>query len=225
MIETGFQHYFDHTLLKPEATEEDIIKLCQEASQYEFYSVCVNSRFVPLAVSLLAGTPVKVACVVGFPLGATSTQAKAYETDWACSHGASEIDMVLPIGPLLDGKTEEVEQDILVVCQFAHEQDALVKVILEIDLLTEKEIVLACQLAKKAGADYVKTSTGFSKGGATVEAVSLMRKTVGTDMGVKASGGIRDLSTAKKMLEAGASRLGASASVAIMEEFLSKGEK
>jgi deoxyribose-phosphate aldolase len=225
MIETGFQHYFDHTLLKPEAKEEDIIKLCQEASQYEFYSVCVNSRFVPLAVSLLAGTPVKVACVVGFPLGAMSTQAKAYETDWACSHGASEIDMVLPIGPLLDGKTEEVEQDILVVCQFAHEQNALVKVILEIDLLTEKEIVLACQLAKKAGADYVKTSTGFSKGGATVEAVSLMRKTVGTDMGVKASGGIRDLSTAKKMLEAGASRLGASASVAIMEEFLSKGEK
>lgn len=157
--------YIDHTLLKPEATSGEIIQLCQEAKEYGFYSVCVNSSYVPLAVAQLKGSGVKVASVVGFPLGAMSTQAKAYEADWVCEKGALEVDMVLNIGALIEGRTQEVKDDIGVVCQFAHEYDAKVKVILETCLLSKEQIVLACQLAKEAGGDFVKTSTGFSKGG------------------------------------------------------------
>lgn len=210
--------YIDHTLLKPEATSGEIIQLCQEAKEYGFYSVCVNSSYVPLAVAQLKGSGVKVASVVGFPLGAMSTQAKAYEADWVCEKGALEVDMVLNIGALIEGRTQEVKDDIGVVCQFAHEYDAKVKVILETCLLSKEQIVLACQLAKEAGGDFVKTSTGFSKGGATLEAVALMKETVGDNMMVKASGGIRDYKTAMVMIEAGADRLGASASVSIMKE-------
>jgi deoxyribose-phosphate aldolase len=202
--------YIDHTLLKPEASSGEIIQLCQEAKEYGFYSVCVNSSYVPLAVAQLKGSGVKVAAVVGFPLGAMSTQAKAYETDWVCEQGALEVDMVLNIGALIEGRTQEVKDDIGVVCQFAHEYDAKVKVILETCLLSQEQIVLACQLAGEAGADFVKTSTGFSKGGATLEVVALMKKTVGDSMMIKASGGIRDYKTAKSMIEAGADRLGAS---------------
>lgn len=210
--------YIDHTLLKPEATSIEIVQLCKEAKKYRFYSVCVNSAYVPLAVSELKGSKVKVASVVGFPLGAMSTQAKAYETDWVCEQGALEVDMVINIGALIEGRIQDVKEDISVVCQFAHEYDAKVKVILETCLLTHDLIILACQLAQEAGADFVKTSTGFSKGGATPEIVSLMKKTVGDKLQVKASGGIRDYKTARLMIEAGADRLGASASVSIMEE-------
>lgn len=210
--------YIDHTLLKPEATSREIIQLCQEAKEYSFYSVCVNSVHVPLAVEQLKGSGVKVAAVVGFPLGAMATQAKAYETDWVCEHGALEVDMVMNIGALIEGKTQQVEDDISVVCQFAHEYDAKVKVILETCLLSHQQIILACELAEQAGADFVKTSTGFSKNGATSEIVTLMKKTVGDKLMIKASGGIRDYKTALLMIDAGADRLGASASVAIMRE-------
>lgn len=210
--------YIDHTLLKPESTSKDIIKLCQEAKEYGFYSVCVNSTHVPLAVAQLKGSGVKVAAVVGFPLGAMATQAKAYETDWVCEQGALEVDMVMNIGALIEGKSEQVKDDISVVCQFAHEYDAKVKVILETCLLSQQQIILACELAKEAGADFVKTSTGFSKDGATIEVVGLMKRTVGDRLMVKASGGIRDYETALQMIEAGADRLGASASVAIMKQ-------
>jgi len=210
--------YIDHTLLKPEATSIEIIRLCQEAKEYGFYSVCVNSSYVPLAVDQLKGSGVKVAAVVGFPLGAMSTQAKAYEADWVCEKGALEVDMVLNIGALIEGKIQQVKDDISVVCQFVHEYDAIVKVILETCLLSEEQIVLACQLSEEAGADFVKTSTGFSKGGASPEVVALMKKTVGNNLMIKASGGIRDYKTAMLMINAGADRLGASASVAIMKE-------
>jgi deoxyribose-phosphate aldolase len=210
--------YIDHTLLKAEATSGEIIQLCKEAKEYGFYAVCVNSSYVPLAVAQLKGSGVKVAAVVGFPLGAMSTQAKAYETDWVCEQGALEVDMVLNLGALIDGRSQEVKDDISVVCQFAHEYDAKVKVILETCLLSQEQIVLACQLAEEAGADFVKTSTGFSKGGATEEVVALMKKTVGDNVMIKASGGIRNYKTAMGMIEAGADRLGASASVSIMKE-------
>ena len=210
--------YIDHTLLKPEATSTEIIQLCQEAKEYGFYSVCVNSSYVPLAVEQLKGSGVKVAAVVGFPLGAMSTQAKAYEADWVCEKGALEVDMVLNIGALIEGRIQQVKDDISVVCQFAHEYDAIVKVILETCLLSEEQIVLACQLSEEAGADFVKTSTGFSKGGASPEVVALMKKTVGNNLMIKASGGIRDYKTAMLMINAGADRLGASSSLAIMKE-------
>lgn len=210
--------YIDHTLLKAEATSGEIIQLCKEAKEYGFYAVCVNSSYVPLAVAQLKGSGVKVAAVVGFPLGAMSTQAKAYETDWVCEQGALEVDMVLNLGALIDGRSQEVKDDISVVCQFAHEYDAKVKVILETCLLSQEQIVLACQLAEEAGADFVKTSTGFSKRGATEEVVALMKKTVGDNVMIKASGGIRNYKTAMGMIEAGADRLGASASVSIMKE-------
>lgn len=210
--------YFDHTLLKAEASSEEIKELCREAIEHNFYSVCVNSSYVPLAVKQLKNSGVKVAAVVGFPLGAMSTQAKAYETDWVCQEGALEVDMVLNVGALKEGRTQEVKDDISVVCQFAHEYNSLVKVILETCLLTDEEIVLACQLAEAAGADFVKTSTGFSKAGATIEAITLMKKTVGDRLMVKASGGIRDYKVAEQMIKAGANRIGASASVSIMRE-------
>jgi deoxyribose-phosphate aldolase len=204
----------DHTLLKPEATLEQIRVLCEEAKQYRFASVCVNPYWVKEAAKLLSGTDVKVCTVVGFPLGATTSETKAFETKDAIKNGADEIDMVINIGALKSGDLETVKRDIEAVVKAA--EGKLVKVILETGLLTDEEIVEASKLAKEAGAHFVKTSTGFGKGGATVEAVQLMRETVGSGLGVKASGGIRDQETAQKMVGAGANRIGASASVAIV---------
>lgn len=214
------KEYFDHTLLKPEASQADIVKLCKEAKDNDFYAVCVNSAYVPLAVSQLENTKVQVAAVVGFPLGACSTEAKAFETDWACNEGAKEIDMVIHVGALKEKRFDYVEDDIAAVVAIAGEHDAIVKVILETCLLTDEEIVKACQLSMSAGAAFVKTSTGFSTAGATPHHVTLMKKTVGDKMMVKASGGIRDYKKAKEMIEAGADRIGASASVEILKESL-----
>ncbi len=214
--------YFDHTLLKAEATEKEIKKLCEEAKQYEFYSVCVNGCYVPLAVEELKASEVKVAAVVGFPLGAMATEAKAFETDWVCNSGAKEVDMVINVGALKEGRYDYVKDDICAVVAMADEYDSTVKVILETCLLTDTEITKACELSMEAGAEFVKTSTGFSTGGATEHHVALMRKTVGEHTKVKASGSIRDLETTLKMIEAGADRIGASASVAIMNAFQQK---
>lgn len=207
--------YIDHTLLKAEATEADIRKLCKEAIEYDFYAVCVNSCYVSLASKELADSGVKVASVVGFPLGAAHTAAKVCETEIAVSEGADEIDMVLNIGALKEGRYNFVEDDIRAVVQAAAKGSAIVKVILETCLLTDDEVIKACQLAQNAGAAFVKTSTGFSTGGATAHHVKLMKDTVGDALQVKASGGIRDKSKALEMIEAGADRIGASASVAI----------
>lgn len=216
----SLKDYFDHTVLKPEATEADVIKLCDEAKEYGFYAVCVNSSYVPLAVAQLKDTAVQVAAVVGFPLGACSTEAKAFETDWACNEGAKEIDMVIHIGALKEKRYDYVLEDISTVVAIAGDYEAIVKVILETSLLTDEEVVKACELSKEAGAAFVKTSTGFSTAGATAHHVALMKKTVGEDMLVKASGGIRDYKKAKEMIDAGADRIGASASVEILEESL-----
>ncbi|MCQ2547555.1 MAG: deoxyribose-phosphate aldolase [Clostridia bacterium] len=210
--------YMDHTLLKPDATPEQIRQLCEEAIKYDFYSVCVNSSYVSLAEAYLDGSDVEIACVVGFPLGAMTSEAKGFETIDAIEHGANEIDMVINVGRLKAGDTDYVQNDIAMVCQLAHDRNALVKVIIETCLLSDEEKELACKLAVKAGADYLKTSTGFAGGGATVEDVALMKKAVGDHVGVKASGGIRDYETAVKMIEAGATRLGTSASVNIIKE-------
>lgn len=203
----------DHTLLAADATSAQIARLCQEAREYSFASVCVNSCRVAQARMLLEGCPVKVCTVVGFPLGAMSTRAKADETRSAVEDGADEIDMVINVGYVKDGDWDGVLDDIMAVREAC--KGKVLKVILETCLLTDDEIVRACRTAVRAGADFVKTSTGFSKGGATVHAVSLMRSTVGADVGVKASGGIRDAESARAMVEAGASRLGCSAGVAI----------
>ena len=210
--------YIDHTLLKPEATKEQIEKLCNEAKQYNFASVCVNPTWVKLASDILKGTDVKVCTVIGFPLGANTPETKAFEAVNAVTNGAEEIDMVMNIGALKGGDTELVQKDIEAVVD-AVKDKALVKVIIETSLLTEDEKVTACQLSVQAGADYVKTSTGFSTGGATVEDVALMRKTVGPNVGVKASGGVRTAEDAKVMIEAGASRIGASSGTAIVDEY------
>ena len=207
--------YIDHTLLKAEATEDDIRKLCAEARQHKFFAVCVNSCYVALAKKELAGTDVKIASVIGFPLGAAHTAAKASETAIAVSEGADEIDMVLAIGALREGRREYVCEDIRQVVETAAKGGATVKVILETCLLTDEQIVDACRLSKEAGAAFVKTSTGFSTAGATTHHVRLMRETVGDAMQVKASGGIRDKATALAMIDAGADRIGASASVEI----------
>jgi deoxyribose-phosphate aldolase len=211
--------YFDHTILKADATEADVIKLCEEARSYNFCAVCVNSCHVPLAATLLAGTDVKIASVVGFPLGAVSTPAKAFEASWASSAGAKEIDMVLNIGALKEGRYNYVKDDISEIVASSKTHGSIVKVILETCLLTDDEIVKACELSMEAGAAFVKTSTGFSSGGATAHHVSLMRKTVGDKMQVKASGGIRDLIKTLEMIDAGADRIGASASVQILQEY------
>ena len=203
----------DHTILAAGSTAEQIGKLCREAVEYGFASVCVNSCRVPQARALLADSSVKVCTVVGFPLGAMSTKAKAYEAAAAVEDGADEVDMVINIGYVKDGAWDSVLDDIKAVRKACG--DKVLKVILETCLLTDDEIVRACRTAVEAGADFVKTSTGFSTGGATEEAVRLMRKTVGPDVGVKASGGIRNLETALRMVEAGASRLGCSSGVAI----------
>lgn len=207
--------YIDHTILKAEATEEDIKKLCEEAIQHGFYAVCVNSAHVLLAAEELKGSEVKLASVVGFPLGAVHTAAKVCETEIAVSEGADEIDMVLNIGALKEGRYRFAEEDIRAVVKAAEKGGAIVKVILETCLLTDEEVVKACKLAKSAGAAFVKTSTGFSAAGATAHHVRLMKDTVGDKLFVKASGGIRDKAKALEMIEAGADRIGASASVNI----------
>ena len=207
--------YIDHTLLKPEATEEQILKLCDEALEYDFYSVCVNSCYVPLAVDKLSGSDVKVAAVAGFPLGAMSTASKVFEAREAVETGASEIDMVINVGALKEGRYEYVLHEITALVDVC----PCLKVIIETCLLTDEEIVKACELAVEAGADFVKTSTGFSTGGATSEDIALMRDTVGNKAKVKASGGIRTLADAEKFVELGADRLGCSAGVQIMKEY------
>ncbi len=210
--------YIDHTLLKPEATRQEIATLCHEARAYNFASVCINPTWVKECSHLLYGSPVKVCTVVGFPLGATMGDVKAYEARRAIFDGATEIDMVINIGALKSSDDETVLRDIRAVVTAAHEACAIVKVIIETALLTDDEKIRACLLARQAEADFVKTSTGFSKGGATVADIELMRKTVGTEMGVKAAGGVRDLTSAKEMIAAGATRLGASAGVRIAQE-------
>jgi len=207
----------DHTLLRPDATRDDIVKICREARQYNFASVCVNPYWAPLVAAELAGSRVKVCCVVGFPLGATSTEAKVAETEAALRVGAQEIDMVQNVGALRGGDHDAVRSDIRAVVAVAHRGGAIVKVILETALLDDHQKVTACLLAKMAKADFVKTSTGFGPAGATAHDVELMRKTVGPNMGVKASGGIRTLEDFKKMTAAGATRIGASAGVKIVE--------
>lgn len=206
--------YIDHTLLKPETTQVMIDKLCAEAKEYDFASVCVNPYWVKRCAHLLKGTDVKVCTVIGFPLGANTPEVKAAETRDAIANGATEIDMVLNVGALKSGDLEAVKQDIAAVKKAAG--DILVKVILETGLLTDEEKVIACKLSVEAGADYVKTSTGFGTGGATVDDIALMRNTVGPDIGVKASGGVRDRKAALAMIEAGATRIGASAGISIV---------
>ncbi|MGM9956208.1 MAG: deoxyribose-phosphate aldolase [Peribacillus sp.] len=206
----------DHTLLKADATEKEIVRLAEEAKEYGFASVCVNPQWVSLAAKELEGSDVKVCTVIGFPLGASTTAVKVFETQDAISNGAEEVDMVINIGLLKAGNDDAVEADMKAVANAAHGK-ALLKVIIETCLLTEEEKVRACQLVVNAGADYVKTSTGFSTGGATVEDVTLMRKVVGPELGVKASGGIRDKNDLEKMAKAGATRIGASSGVKIMQ--------
>lgn len=209
--------YIDHTMLKADATRADIEKLCQEAKQHEFASVCINTCFVPLAAKLLEGSEVKVCCVVGFPLGAMSTPAKAFEAQWAVEHGAQEVDMVLNVGAMISREEEIVLRDIEAVVQAAHPK-AIVKVILENCLLNDEQKIRACKLCVQAGAEFVKTSTGFSNGGATVEDVALMKRAVDGRAKVKAAGGIRTRQQALAMIEAGADRIGASAGIAICTE-------
>ncbi len=210
--------YFDHTLLKPEATRAQVEALCLEAIRYGFFAVCINPCYIPLAASILRGTGVKICSVVGFPLGATLPEVKAFEAERAIAMGADEVDMVMNIGALKSGDYALVREDIARVVAVTRGAGALVKVILETALLTQDEKVMACKLAMEAGADFVKTSTGFGPGGATVEDVRLMRETVGEKMGVKAAGGISSLDQALAMIEAGANRIGASRSVKIIQE-------
>jgi deoxyribose-phosphate aldolase len=217
VFDTAIAALIDHTLLRPDATASDIRKLCQEARTYSFASVCVNPYWVPLAASELNGSPVKVCTVIGFPLGATATAIKAAETEAATRAGAREIDMVMNVGELRGENYDAVRQDIEAVVGAAHRGNAIVKVILETALLDDHQKAMACTLAKLAGAEFVKTSTGFSTHGATAPDVALMRQVVGPEMGVKASGGIRTLEDLKSMVAAGATRIGASASVKIVE--------
>ena len=210
----------DHTLLKADATRDQIEKICTEAKQYVFASVCVNPTWVKYSAELLAGTDVKVCTVIGFPLGASTSAVKAFETKDAIANGAGEIDMVINIGALKNGEFDVVRDDIKAVVDAAN--GTLVKVIFETCLLTEEEKVKACELSVEAGADFVKTSTGFSTGGATAEDIALMRKTVGPDLGVKASGGVRSLEDMKRMIDNGATRIGASSGVAIMNGLTSE---
>ena len=214
--------YIDHTLLKPDASQEQIETLIEEAKKYDFASVCVNPTWVNFAAQALKATDVKVCTVIGFPLGANTPELKAFETSDAIQNGANEIDMVINIGALKSRNFDLVERDIRAVVEAA--KGTLVKVIIETCLLTDDEKVRACQLAQKAGADFVKTSTGFSTGGATVADVALMRKTVGPDMGVKASGGARSYEDALAFIKAGATRIGASSGVAIMEGDVANGD-
>ncbi|CRK84191.1 deoxyribose-phosphate aldolase [Neobacillus massiliamazoniensis] len=216
MKNTNIAAMIDHTLLKPDATKQQIETLCQEAREHKFFSVCVNPVWVSMAKELLKDSGVKVCTVIGFPLGAATSETKAFETKNAIENGAEEVDMVINIGALKDQNDEWVENDIRLVVAAAKGK-ALTKVIIETSLLTKEEKIRACQLAVKAGADFVKTSTGFSSGGATVSDIALMRETVGPNVGVKASGGVRNAEDTKKMIESGATRIGASSSVAIIK--------
>ena len=211
-------HMIDHTLLKPDATQDQIAQLCYEAKKHGFASVCVNPSYVKLCADLLKESDVLVCTVIGFPLGATSTESKAFEAQKALRDGATEVDMVINVGALKSRDYERVQGDIAAVARAVHAGGAILKVIIEAALLTDEEKVAACQIATVAGADFVKTSTGFGPGGATADDVALMRRVVGPGMGVKASGGIRSYEDAKKMIAAGASRIGASASVKIVQE-------
>jgi len=211
----AIQTYIDNTALKPDATPDVIEKLCAESIEYGCASVCVNPAYVPLVAKLLKGTSVKVCTVIGFPLGMNASEVKAFEAAYAAKEGAEELDMVINVGMLKSGNDEYVQKDIEAVVKAANGK--LVKVIIETCLLTDEEKVRACKLAKAAGADYVKTSTGFSTSGATTHDIALMRETVGPEMGVKASGGIRDYAAAKAMIEAGASRIGASSGKKIVD--------
>jgi deoxyribose-phosphate aldolase len=219
----GVSELIDHTLLKPDAARGDIEKLCREAAEFHFATVCVNPFWVASAASLLRGSGVGVCSVVGFPLGATTADVKNYETRRAIFDGATEIDMVINVGALKSGDLRTVERDIEAVVEPCRQCGAISKVIIEAVLLTDDEKITACTLSKAAGADFVKTSTGFASGGATAADVALMRRIVGADMGVKAAGGVRDLEGLKAMVAAGASRVGASAGVKIVQE--SKGQK
>ena len=210
-------HMIDHTLLKPDATQDQIAQLCFEARKHKFASVCVNSGQVKLCAELLKGSGIPVCTTIGFPLGATPTDVKVFEAQQAIREGASELDMVINVGALKSRDYELVRRDIASVARACHAGNALLKVIIETALLTDEEKVIACQLAKVAGADFVKSSTGFGPGGATPEDVALMRRVVGPSMGVKAAGGIRTYEDAQKMIAAGASRIGASASVKIIQ--------
>ena len=216
-IDPSIAALIDHTILKADATRADVLKVCREARQYGFASVCVNPFWVPLVRSELAGTQVKVCTVVGFPLGATSTESKASEAAIAVRNGAQEVDMVINVGALKSGEHDAVKADIAAVVKASHSGGAIVKVILETSLLDDTEKAIACVLAKEAGADFVKTSTGFSTAGATAHDIALMRQAVGPELGVKASGGIRSLQDLNTMTAAGATRIGASASVKIVE--------
>lgn len=220
-MNTDYAKYIDHTLLKADAQKEAILELCEEARTYSFASVCVNPTWVKTAARALEGSAVKVCTVIGFPLGASTSEVKAFETKNAIENGATEIDMVINIGALRDGNTELVKKDIEAVVQAAN-QKAIVKVIIETSLLTDVEKRTVCELVVVAGADFVKTSTGFSTGGATVEDVKLMRAVVGPEIGVKASGGVRNFEDMEKMIEAGATRIGASSGVQIMQGLESK---
>jgi len=215
LIPSDIAKYIDHTLLKPDATLEQIERLCKEAVEYHFYSVCVNSNWVPECAKRLRGTDVKVCAVVGFPLGAMDSRSKSFEARHAIEQGAQEIDMVINVGALKSGDLKTVEEDIRWVRR-ACRPGITLKVILETALLTDDEKVTACYIAKKAEADFVKTSTGFSSGGATVKDIALMRRTVGPKMGIKAAGGVRSFEDAKAMIEAGATRIGASSGIAIV---------
>ncbi|WP_053219123.1 deoxyribose-phosphate aldolase [Virgibacillus senegalensis] len=214
-MDKNIANMIDHTQLKPDTPKAKIDQIIQEAKENHFASVCVNPYWVSYCYQQLKDTDVKVCTVIGFPLGATTTETKVFETEQAIKNGATEVDMVINVGALKAGDTDTVEKDIAAVVKAAGTQ-ALTKVIIETSLLNEEEKVSACQLAKQAGADFVKTSTGFSGGGATVEDIALMRKTVGPDMGVKASGGVRDRETTEAMIKAGATRIGASAGVQII---------
>jgi deoxyribose-phosphate aldolase len=213
----GLAHTIDHTLLKPDATQDQIAQLCFEARKHGFASVCVNSTHVKLCADLLKGSGVPVCTVIGFPLGATPTDVKVFEAQQAIREGASELDMVINVGALKSREYELVRGDIAAVARACHAGNAILKVIIEAAFLTDEEKVIACQLAKVADADFVKTSTGFGPSGATPEDVALMRRVVGPSMGVKAAGGIRTYADAQKMIAAGASRIGASASVKIIQ--------
>ncbi len=216
-IDPSIAALIDHTILKPEATRNDVLKVCREAREYNFASVCINPYWVPLVKAELSGSRVKVCTVVGFPLGATSTDAKVCETAAALRAGAQEIDMVINVGALRSGDTDAVKNDIQSVVRVAHQAGAIVKVILETALLDDTQKNVACNICKAAAADFVKTSTGFSTSGATVHDIALMRAAVGPNIGVKASGGIRTLQDVQAMTAAGATRIGASASVKIVE--------
>ncbi|WP_312182474.1 deoxyribose-phosphate aldolase [Arthrobacter sp.] len=209
--------YIDHTLLKPEASSEDILRVCDEAAQYRFKSVCVNPLWVSTVHTALKDTGVATCSVIGFPLGASTTEVKVFEAQGALQDGADEIDMVIDIAAARRGDREALVRDIAAVAEAVHESGALLKVIIETALLTDEQKVLACEASVEAGADFVKTSTGFNGGGATAEDVALMRRTVGPELGVKASGGVRSREDALAMIDAGATRIGASSGIAIVK--------